>query len=244
VIKWKNLNTKNMKKNMGEKYLQFFKKWWFWSLFVVLLIIIIWAILNPAKFLILIFYALIIVIILGLIDPEFVMRWGKKRGRIQVVLIYGLLAIIIYVASGKVDSSKKLINRVDIIKTTPIKTTGEKERVVFNIPSLINKKTSQIISDIGKPSSEFKPSKKQLEFDPNFEHEINYKKGEYELQVFYYKDGTLVEIFLAKNTNSEAELLNAGNLKQGSNDYILEFQPVFNESSSGYKYTGVHVFNK
>jgi len=149
-----------------------------------------------------------------------------------------IFVIIIIASSGGEEKKKRTPETTPLPQQQKQQVTQEKPQIeiVFDIPFLIRKNILEVKATLGKPINEY---------DPGYGGTLPtviYQKNGYELQIDYLSStGDVAEIFLAKNSNSKNELLNAGNLDENSPLlYSVKLQPSLRPDIA--KYTGVHIY--
>jgi len=164
-------------------------------------------------------------LIIGLIKPDKVIRWGEKKTRKQVALIYGTAIIIFFILFAIAISSPEKRGEIKPEITQPIqeqlaqpeiKEESEiiSKKIVFDIPLFITKSFSEIKSILGAPNKSRLPT----DFDTGW---AEWHKENITLSINFDRNGRLVNelgyamsIFPTKFSVviSESELRQLGNL--------------------------------
>ncbi|PIR02863.1 MAG: hypothetical protein COX88_02170 [Candidatus Nealsonbacteria bacterium CG_4_10_14_0_2_um_filter_35_20] len=168
----------------------------------------------------------------------------RRFARVFIAGFLLLCVVVLGIGIGSPEEAREKAREAATETTTqktekPAVQEESQKEIVFDIPSLIRKNISEVKNILGKPDSEFQPTKDQqsLGILPT----ATYQKDGYEIQIDYLSStGDVAEIFLAKNSNSKSELLRAGNVDENSILYSVKLQLSLRPDIA--KYTGVHIY--
>lgn len=157
-----------------------------------------------------------------------IIPWMKAHKIITGILFFILLIIII-------PSSPK--------KDTPAQVTGQK--VIFDVPSLIDKNIDEIVGILGAPKNNDTPKAGQLL--GNKEWDMTFEKEGFQLLVTYNYDTKVVKDFFVGGNDETYEnkdtkrMMQITNTKDNSSQYEISFVKANTDPS---RFTGILIQSK
>lgn len=125
---------------------------------------------------------------------------------------------------------------------TDANSSNKSFKMVFDVPSLIDKNVDEIVQVLGKPENDDEPTDLQIK-SGIIEWEKSFQKGGYELLVTYNaKTRKIIDFFIPSNsstgmTDNIDELLQVSNVK---NNTALKVEPVKSLKNPN-EFTGVRI---
>lgn len=166
-------------------------------------------------------------------NKEKIMSWVNSHKMLSVFI--GVIVFVILFSAITPSSKKSPV-------VSENKVTAE-QKVVFDIPSLLNKNIGQVIQVIGTPESYPEPTLDQIKLGTK-SWEKTFKKDGFELLVTYDIQSKKVTDFFVSATDEIYEnrdknkLLQLTNTKESALGYSVEFVKAIKDST---RFTGILV---
>ncbi|QQR77129.1 MAG: hypothetical protein IPJ67_03155 [Candidatus Moraniibacteriota bacterium] len=167
-------------------------------------------------------------------------QWGRAAKWVATVAI---VLFSVGVIGSNTSNNSQTINQSQ--NNTPAPTQEAKsgtqspqvQKAAFDVPSLIGKNIDEVKQVLGKPSIDLEPTSQQLASGVADEWEKDFEKDSETLTVTYSPKTKVVVDFFISGMDQGA-LLNAGNLNENDENYVVEFVKAIKNPSD---ITGVKV---